>query len=253
MVYSTIPSLIPNLLIYIHDVELHHRTDGYFPLTRRMFELLLRLDVQPNLTVAPYTGVSTTVFYRTLEYYTIYYLYDGKDAVIIDADINDDSGKKYNLRDQQNILTGFDYSDIPSTYKVYRTSKYDYGAYIYVQNKKSKKYNLYDPINSRILLDLDYDEIIPYNQYDDGFYGQGFLIGDMGWYKLLPGGGHRYIDDKEKNESCRGCVNKSILEKHLRNIISEAVRQAMKETLNEKTLLEHRSIGRRRPNRVRNV
>lgn len=39
----------------------------------------------------------------------------------------------------------------------------------------------------------------------------------------------------------------------LRNIISEAVRHALRQVLNEKTLSEHRPIRIRRPNRVRNL
>ena len=237
MVYSIIPNLIPNLLVYTYNVELHHRTDGTFPLLRRMFELLSTLDKQPNLMIATYRGVLTTVFYRTLEYYTIYYIYDGTDAVIIDADINDDLGRKYNLRDKQSILTGFDYSEIPKNYKVYRTTKYDYGSYIYVQNKRRKKFNLYDPFNHRILLDLDYDEIIPYNMYDDGFYGKGYLYGDKGWYMLLTNGGHRYFDTKESNESFKRKLNRLIsesLNKYLvqytdRNRKVQYIRKALEE------------------------
>lgn len=44
-----------------------------------------------------------------------------------------------------------------------------------------------------------------------------------------------------------------ISQSRLKNIIKESVRQALREALIEKSLLEHRSIGRRRPNRVRNV
>lgn len=49
--------------------------------------------------------------------------------------------------------------------------------------------------------------------------------------------------------------NKSniISQSRLMNIIRASVRQALREVLNEKTLSEHLSFGRRRPNRVRNL
>lgn len=43
-----------------------------------------------------------------------------------------------------------------------------------------------------------------------------------------------------------------VSESKLRKIIRESVRQILRQVLNERTLLEHRSIGKRRPNRVRN-
>lgn len=49
MVYSLHKYLIPNLLTYIRDVENRNRKDGTNPLLRRMIQLLLKLDSQPNL------------------------------------------------------------------------------------------------------------------------------------------------------------------------------------------------------------
>ena len=225
MVYSLHKYLIPNLLTYIRDVENRNRKDGTNPLLRRMIQLLLKLDSQPNLLVANYRNAPTTVFYRTLEYYTLYYFYNGTDAIIIDADINDGQGRKYNLRDEHSNLTGFDFSELPQNYKTYRTSNFDYGSYIYVRNNRNKKFNLYDPINHKILLDLDYDEIIPFNQYDDGFYGKGYLYGDKGWYKLFVGGGHQYLDTKETNESLKHRI--VIKESQLHSIIHKTIRRLL--------------------------
>lgn len=102
-------------------------------------------------------------------------------------------------------------------------------------------------ISGDIISDIDFAQVLPFSK-DKGMTARGYKPNRTCWM-IYPTGRRIQVDESKKKP------NKLIIEteQRLKNIISEAVRQALKETLNEKTQLEHRSIGRRKPNRVRNV
>lgn len=201
MVYD-LTGKIPTILNDIRVLEMTMRTDGLTPLLVRAEQLVLNLDRQPNKTPASLPSMPTTVFYVIVEYYTIYYLHDGVNAYIVQIDIKSTS---YNLRPSQPISTSVDYAGLVPDYAIYRTTNCNYAPYVFVKRKgKGGKFNLMkidDKGCKVIMFDIDFDEIIPFGQYEDGFYGKGYLYGDKGWYKLFTNHEYEYRNDKENNEA----------------------------------------------------
>lgn len=199
------PKIVIYLFIHAYRMESAHRTDGSFPLLMRLYDALTTLDSQPNKVGKTYPSYGF-VYEVTIEYYTIYYLYNGKDAYIFNLSIKDDS--KYNLRISQPITTTVSHAALPKNYKSYPNGgRFDRGTleFVYRRHKSRGReistFNIFDHANNCMLLDVDFDEIIPISQYNDGTYGKGYYYGDKGWYKIYSNGYYEYIDTTESNES----------------------------------------------------
>lgn len=228
MVYNLTSNLYA-VLGQIAHIEATTRTDGKTPLLDRVCEVIFNLDKQPNKTSVILPSIPTRVFYVTIEYYTIYYFHNGVDACIIQIDTKKST---YNLRPNQTITTSVDYASLVSQYKPYMTSHYNYRPYVFVKHKgRNGKFNLmkYNGGRQEIMFDIDFDEIIPFNQYDDGYYGKGYLYGDKGWYKLFTNRNYEYHDETENNDLREGkCHQRIILkESQLRGIIRESIKRIL--------------------------
>lgn len=229
MVYNLTSNLF-DVLGQIAHLETSTRTDGTTPLLDRVCDAIFNLDRQPNKTSITLPSIPTRVFYVTVEYYTIYYFHNGVDACIIQVDVKN---SRYNLRTNQAITTSVDYSSLVSRYKPYMTSHYDYYPYVFVKRKgRGGKFNLRQDLNNgtqEIMFDIDFDEIIPFNQYDNGYYGKGYLYGDKGWYKLFTNHNYEYHDEKESNDLDEQRHKRVVItESQLQEIIQEAIKRILR-------------------------
>lgn len=107
--------------------------------------------------------------------------------------------------------------------------------------------------NGRIISKIDFLSCNPFTLQNGKEKASAYGANGKKYWVLPSGRRLLYCSVTKLKKLITETVRKRLYENRLMNIIKESVRQALKETLNEKTQLEHRSIGRRKPNRVRNV